>query len=153
MYLPTVRESTKKPSLSDSSSAMRPSPQLGFSCAMVMMSARRFFGRGGRPTARDFQRQNSRNPARYQRMSVLGLTIASACVHGENRLKTTRASFAAGVGRRRFPAVPGKGQVAAGEINSLRLSPHETESRDEPGLEEPPMRPRYGPAHRSPTVG
>jgi hypothetical protein len=85
----------------DSSSAMRPSPQHGFSSAIVMMSARRFLGSGGRPSARDFHRQNSRNPPRCQRTNVLGLTIASACAHGKNRLKTTSASFAAGVGRRR----------------------------------------------------
>ena len=101
MYLLTVRESTKMPSLSDSSSAIRPSPQLGFCSAIVLMRARRFLGNGGRPADRDFHRQNNRNPARCQRTNVLGLTIASACAQGKNRLKTTRATLAAGVGRRR----------------------------------------------------
>jgi hypothetical protein len=120
MYLPTVRESTKTPSLSDSSSAMRPSPQLGFSLAMVRMSACKFLGRVGRPGPRDFQRQNSRKPARCQRTNVLGLTIASAPLQGNNRLKTTSASFAAGVGRRRRPCVPDREQVAFAETGSRR---------------------------------
>jgi len=81
-----------------------------------MMSARRFLGSGGRATAQDFLRQNSRNPARRPRTNVLGLTIASACAHGNNG-KTTSASFVAGVDA--APFVPGKGRVAAEETEVL----------------------------------
>ena len=68
---------------------------------MVTISVRMFFGSGGRPTDRDFHRQNSRKPARCQRTNVHGFTMASAVAQGKNRLNTTSASLAAGVGRRR----------------------------------------------------
>src|ERR1043166_8783074 len=99
-YLPMIRESTNRPSLSESSSAIRSSPQLGFSCAIFTMSVRRFLGSGGRPACRDLQRQNRRNPARCQRTNVSGLTIARALAQGKNRLSITKANFAAEFGRR-----------------------------------------------------
>ena len=49
MCLPIVRELIKTPRLSDSSSAIRSSLQLGFSRAMVRMSACKFLGSGGFP--------------------------------------------------------------------------------------------------------
>jgi len=135
-------ESTKMPSLSDSSSAIRPSPQLGFSSAIVLMSARRFLGKSGRPADRDFHRQNSRNPARCQRTNVLGVTIASACAQGKNRLKTPERSSQPVLAAVGGPSVPCKGRAGAGETNSLRSTPRESETRHEPRLEKPPTRPR-----------
>ena len=115
MYLPTVRESTRMPSLSDSSSAMRPCPQLGFSLAVVRTSVCKFFCSGGHPGPRDFQRQNRRRPARCQRTSVLGLTIASAPVQGKNRLKATSASLWSAWGDVRRPCVPGRERAVVAE--------------------------------------
>ena len=66
------------PSLSWSSSAIRASPQIGFSAAILRMSCRRLFGSRGRPRGLDFHRQNRRNPFRCQRMKVSGLTTSSA---------------------------------------------------------------------------
>jgi hypothetical protein len=48
-YFHTVRGETRKPSLSNSSLAMRSLPHVGFSRAMRRMSARRSAGIGGRP--------------------------------------------------------------------------------------------------------
>ena len=66
------------PSLSWSSSAIRASPQIGFSAAILRMGCRRLFGSRGRPRGLDFHRQNRRNPFRCQRMKVSGLTTRSA---------------------------------------------------------------------------
>src|ERR1700757_934810 len=64
-YARTVRGETKIPSFTDSSAAMRSSPQVGFSCTMRTISWRRFSGIRGLPN-RDFLRQNSLNPWRCQ---------------------------------------------------------------------------------------
>ena len=84
MYLRTVRGEIWIPSLSNSSLAMRSSPQDGLSRAIARMSARNSAGIRGRP-GRDFQRQNRRNPARCQPMKVLGVTFVSVYVPLESR--------------------------------------------------------------------
>src|SRR5215831_19080589 len=86
-YFSTVRGETRIPSFSFSSLAMRSSPQVAFSAAISRISRRRSLGRRGRPMGLDFQRQNSRNPWRCQRMSVDALTFTSASRHGNMRLK------------------------------------------------------------------
>ena len=76
-YLRTVRGEIRIPSLSSSSLAIRSSPHSTFSRAILRISARSSFGIGGRP-ARDFIRQNNRQPARCQRIIVAGCTTTSA---------------------------------------------------------------------------
>src|SRR5262249_31339815 len=83
----TVRGETRIPSFSFSSLAMRSSPQVAFSAAISRIRRRRSLGRRGRPMGLDFQRQNSRNPWRCQRMSVDALTFTSASRHGNMRLR------------------------------------------------------------------
>ena len=77
MYFRTVRGDTRRPSLSSSSLAMRSWPHVGLSWAIWRMSACNSAGIRGRP-GRDFQRQNSRNPWRCQRINVAGCTMAKA---------------------------------------------------------------------------
>ena len=71
-YLPTVRGETLIPSFSLSSSAIRSSPQVGFSRAISLTSSRRFFGNAGRPLFRDFQVQNIRKALRCHFTNVCG---------------------------------------------------------------------------------
>ena len=59
-------------------SAMRSSPQVGFSRSIWRMMARMFFGSAGRPRFRDFQRQKNRNAVRCHLRNVSGLTTTSA---------------------------------------------------------------------------
>src|SRR5499427_595852 len=85
-YFSTVRGETRIPSFSFNSLAMRSSPQVTFSAAICRINCRRFFGKQGLPVGFDFQRQNSRNPLRCQRMSVSAWTFTSAPRHGNMRL-------------------------------------------------------------------
>lgn len=78
-YARTVRGETKIPNFTDSSAAMRSSPQVGFSCTMRTISWRRFSGIRGLPN-RDLHRQNSLNPFQRQPMRVSGLTIINAAL-------------------------------------------------------------------------
>jgi hypothetical protein len=77
MYRRTVRGDTRMPSFSRSSLAMRSSPHVRFATAIVAISRCTSRAIAGRPGVRDFQRQNSRNPCRCQRISVSGFTISS----------------------------------------------------------------------------
>jgi hypothetical protein len=61
------------PSLSKSSAAMRSSPHVRFALAIAAISCCTSAGMRGRPSGRDFQRQNSRKASRCQRTSVSGL--------------------------------------------------------------------------------
>src|SRR5467141_4124925 len=70
MYLRTVRGEIRIPSFSKSSLAIRSWPQVGFSEAMRRIKPRRSAGIIGRPGL-DLSRQNSRQPARCQRITVL----------------------------------------------------------------------------------
>src|SRR5215468_8077975 len=85
-YFSTVRGETRIPSFNCNSLAMRSSPQVTFSAAICRINCRRFFGKRGLPDGFDFQRQNSRNPLRCQRMSVSAWTFTSAPRHGNMRL-------------------------------------------------------------------
>src|SRR6478672_12422738 len=86
-YFSTVRGDTRIPSFSFNSLAMRSSPQVGFSAAISGINCRRCLGKHGLPVGFDFQRQNSRNPLRCQRMSVSGFTFTSASRHLKTRLR------------------------------------------------------------------
>ena len=87
---------------------------------MVRINVCRFLGSGGRPIGRDFQRQNSRKPARCQRTNVLDCTMVSAGAHGKNLLKTTSASLAAVLVDADESSFPGTGQVASVRTDSLQ---------------------------------
>ncbi len=63
---------------------MRSSPQSGFSVAMRRISWRSSSGIGGRPGL-DLMRQNSRQPARCQRISVSGRTTTRASRQSKSR--------------------------------------------------------------------
>src|SRR5579863_7612279 len=66
MYFLTVRGESRIWSLSQSSSAIRSSPQVGFSAAIRSIKRRTSADIGGRPTGLDLQRQKRRNAARCQ---------------------------------------------------------------------------------------
>jgi len=81
---------------------MRSSPHVRFAVAIVAISSRRSAGTGGRPAARDFQRQNSRTPFRCHRMSVSGFTMVSTRRHATIRDKATSVMRVASSARRGF---------------------------------------------------
>src|SRR5688572_29360194 len=91
MYLRTVLGDTRRPSLSNSSLAMRSWPQVGFSRAIRRMRACRYFGKAGRPDF-DLQRQNQRKPRRCQRVNVSGVTIVKAERQSNQRESQTIAT-------------------------------------------------------------
>jgi hypothetical protein len=78
------------------SSAIRSSPQVGFSIAMRRISRLNSTGTGGLPTDLDFQRQILRSADRCQPMRVAGLTITKALRHSKRRasLENTKRSAA-----------------------------------------------------------
>ena len=84
MYLRTVRGETRRPSFNSNSLAIRSSPQIGFSVAMRRISRRSSSGIGGRPGL-DLMRQNRRQPARCQRISVSGRTTTRASRQSKSR--------------------------------------------------------------------
>jgi hypothetical protein len=78
MYLATVVWPTLMPSLS-SSPWIRGAPQSGFAMLMSRINSLTSTGTFGRPPCgRDLHRQYKRKPARCQRITVSGLTIARA---------------------------------------------------------------------------
>src|SRR5215831_13571930 len=85
-YFSTVRGETRIPSFNCNSLAMRSSAHVTFSTAICRINCRRFFDKPGLPVGLDFQRQNSRNPLRCQRMSVSAWTCTRAPRHGNMRL-------------------------------------------------------------------
>ena len=78
MYFLTVHGESRIWSLSQSSSAIRSSPQVRFSAAIRRIKRLTSADTDGRPTGLDFQRQNRRNAARCQPINVAGLTITKA---------------------------------------------------------------------------
>ena len=88
MYLPTVRGESRTWSFRKSSSAIRSSPQVGFSAVIRRISRLTSAETGGLPTGLDFQRQNRRNAVRCQAIRVAGFTITKAL-----RQSKRRASF------------------------------------------------------------
>ena len=89
MYLRTVRDETRRPSLSSSSLTIRSSPHSGFSsaiCRMIWRNSTRMPGRSGL----DLNRQNRRQPAQCQRIIVPGraTTSASSQSHGRDSAST-----------------------------------------------------------------
>jgi len=77
MYFLTVRGETRIPSFTNSSLAIRSSPQSRFSVAILRISARSAAEIGGRP-GRDLNRHSSRHPARCHRIRVAGYTTTRA---------------------------------------------------------------------------
>jgi hypothetical protein len=103
MYLATVRGETRMLNLSNSSLAMRSSPQAGFSRAIRRMSDWSSLGIGGRP-GRDFRRQNNRRPARCQRSSVAGFTtVKEPCQSNRLASSVRLIRVAASIRRGRTP--------------------------------------------------
>jgi hypothetical protein len=90
------------PSLMYSSSAIRSSPQVGFSRSISRISSPRFFGSGGRPRRRGFHCQNIRTTVRCHLMKVSGLTITRDSPHSKKRASAIIARRVALVIRRGF---------------------------------------------------
>jgi hypothetical protein len=84
---PPVRGERRIWSLSQSSSAMRSSPQVGFSPAIRLMNRLISADIGSLPSGRDFQRQNRRKAARCQPINVAGFTITKALRHSNKRAR------------------------------------------------------------------
>jgi hypothetical protein len=101
-YLPTVRGETRMPNFSDNSSAIRPSPHVGFSRAMWRTSSQISFGSSGRPGLRDFHRQNILNALRCHLTNVSGFMIARAPCQSKNFARATIARRVGTVVRRGF---------------------------------------------------
>ena len=100
MYFLTVRGETRIWSLSQSSSAIRSSPQVRFSEAIRRIKCRTAADIGGRPTGFDFQHQNRRNAVRCQLINVAGLTITKALRQSKKRVsldKTNRSAVVVGL--------------------------------------------------------
>src|SRR4051812_4411593 len=72
-------------SFSNSSSAMRCSPQVGFSAAKRRIKSLTSAVTGGLPTGLDFQRQKRRNAWRCQPIKVAGLTIIINALRQSNQ--------------------------------------------------------------------
>jgi hypothetical protein len=101
IYRLTVRGETRTGSFTRSSAAIRSSPHVRFAAAMVGTSCRRSAGIGERPGTLDFQRQNTLNSFRCQRVSVSSLTIVSRRRHSTKCYKATKrdAGRIVGAGR------------------------------------------------------
>src|SRR4051812_5394822 len=84
-------------SFSNSSSAMRCSPQVGFSAAKRRIKFLTSAVTGGLPTGLDLQRQNKRNALRCQPIKVAGFTISSALRQSNQRASLENTSLSAGV--------------------------------------------------------
>ena len=78
--------------MTSSSSAIRSSPQVGFSRPNRWMIWRRFGGNEGRPHLRDFHLQKSRNALRCHLRNVAGLTTTRALRQSKNRARATIAN-------------------------------------------------------------
>jgi hypothetical protein len=97
MYFLIVRGERRICSLSQSSSAIRSSPQVRFSAAIRRIKRRTSADIAGRPTGLDFQRQKRRNAVRCHPIKVAGLTITKALRQSKKRAsldKTNRSAAA-----------------------------------------------------------
>ena len=97
MYFLTVCGESRIWSLSQSSSAIRSSPQVRFSAAIRRIKRLTSPNTGGRPTGFDFQRQNRRNAARCQPINVAGLTITKALRQSKKRASLHNTNRSAAV--------------------------------------------------------
>jgi hypothetical protein len=84
-------------SFSQSSSAIRSSPQARFSAAMRRIKRLTSADTRGRPTGLDFQRQNRRKAARCQPINVAGLTITNALRQSKKRASLDNTNRSAAV--------------------------------------------------------
>jgi hypothetical protein len=95
MYFATLVWPTSMPSLSNSP-WMRGAPRAGWLARLMSRISRRISSRTlGLPSHRlDFQRQNDRNPARCQRTTVSGRTMASvSTMRGMRRYSPTNTNL------------------------------------------------------------
>src|SRR4051794_27340015 len=97
LYLATVRGESRICSFSNSSSAMRCSPQVGFSAARRRIKFLTSAVTGGLPTSLDFRRQKRRNTLRCQPIKVAGLTISNALRQSNQRASLENTNLSAGV--------------------------------------------------------
>src|SRR5262249_5773006 len=81
------------PSLSVSSSAIRPSPHVGFSRAISRTSSRMSVGNRGRPRFRDLHVQNVRNSVRCHLTKISGLTMTKRIAPSEESRKSRSRWF------------------------------------------------------------
>src|SRR3954466_12526758 len=97
LYLATVRGESRICSFSNSSSAMRRSPQVGFSAAKRRIKFLTSTVTRGLPTGCDFQRQKRRNALRCQPIKVAGLTISNALRQSNQGASLENTNLSAGV--------------------------------------------------------
>jgi hypothetical protein len=97
MYFLAVRGETRICSLSQSSSAIRSSPQVRFSAALRRIKRRTCVDIAGRSTGFDFQRQKRRKAARCQPINVAGLTITKAPRQSKKRASLDNTNRSAAV--------------------------------------------------------
>ena len=97
LYLATVPGESRICSFSNSSSAMRCSPQLGFSAAKRRIKFLTSTVTRGLPTGCDLQRQKRRNALRCQPIKVAGLTIINAPRQSNQRASLENTNLSAGV--------------------------------------------------------
>jgi hypothetical protein len=90
MYLPTVLGDSRIWSFSNSSSAMRRPPQVGFSAAIWRINLLTSNAKSRLPADLDFQRQKRRKAARCQLIKAGGLTITRASASRSKRSNLTK---------------------------------------------------------------
>src|SRR3954449_1724310 len=95
--LATVRGESRICSFSNSSSAIRCSPQVGFSAAKRRIKFLTSAVTRGLPTGLDFQRQNRRNALRCQLIKVAGFTIINALRQSNQQTSLEKTKLSAGV--------------------------------------------------------
>jgi hypothetical protein len=93
---------TRMPSLTRSSAAIRPSPQVRFAAGHHRNQLLQVPWNRRRPGARDFQRHHNRNPWRCHRMSVCGFTTINTFRQSRNRDSATSVMRVASSARRGF---------------------------------------------------
>ena len=126
-YLATVRGETRRPSLSSNSSAIRFSPQLGFSAAIWRITSLKLPDNGGLPTGRDFHRQNRRKAFRCQPIKVTGLTMTKASRQSKKRADVLKVKRSAAEIRGLSARALGTEPVAYEERHSRRQASHDYE--------------------------
>src|SRR3954467_5510321 len=97
LYLATVRGESRICNFSNSSSALRCSPQVEFSAAKRRIKFLTSTLTRGLPTGCDFQRQKRRNALRCQPIKVAGLTIINAPRQSNQRASLENTNLSPGV--------------------------------------------------------
>src|SRR6478609_8902343 len=97
LYWATVRGESRICSFSNSSSAIRCCPQVGFSAAKRRIKFLTSAVTRGFPTGLDFQRQQKRNALRCQPIKVAGFTIINALSQSNQRASLDNTNLSARV--------------------------------------------------------